>query len=73
MYLLHRYSNPNGEDFMIFPFTKNSERESPLETVKKYVSNKLSIVDRPSENASGFKTFDFHEMGPESSARPLKP
>ena len=43
MYLLYRYSNPNGEDFMIFPFTKNSERESPLETVKKYVSKQLSM------------------------------
>ena len=45
MYLLHRYSNPNGEDFMIFPFTKNYNKTTPLETVKKYVSNQLSIED----------------------------
>ena len=43
MYLLNRYSNPNGEDFMIFPFTKNYNKTAPLETVKKYVSNQLSI------------------------------
>ena len=45
MYLLHRYANPNGEDFMIFPFTKNSNQISPLETVKKYVSKQLSMKD----------------------------
>ena len=44
MYLLHRYSNPNGEDFMVFPFTKNTNT-SPLETVKKYVSKQLSMED----------------------------
>ena len=44
MYLLHRYSNPNGEDFMIFPFTKNYNKTAPLETVKKYVSKQLSIA-----------------------------
>lgn len=43
MYLLHKYSNNNGEDFMIFPFTKKESHLSVLDTIKQYLTKRMSI------------------------------
>lgn len=43
LYLLHRYTNSDGKQLMIFPFTDNKTNSSPLDTAQKYVKHTLQI------------------------------
>lgn len=45
MYLLYKYKNKNGDDFMIFPFVEMNKDGNMENTVNLYIKNELSISD----------------------------